>query len=271
MDNKDEDLKSALDDIFGDDFIEIDTDSKEDEKQDDMSFVISESFENNTYSDKDEVLYNDALKDNKIDMVPVLEEEIKNVEESPIVKENEEVVPAFKAEKTEIIKKGNNKKIIFIILSLIVIIVLAFILIYFVFGIKRTITCSSSIKDVGYKYSDVYKITYKKDKIIYVESNYEYIALNKEYEKQIEYIRKEKIPVIINSNGMPGFTYLYESSDNSFKVNGYLDFELFKMKEIDKIDQELMPISYFKINSEMKYKKFRKDLEKQGFTCTYKK
>lgn len=70
---------------------------------------------------------------------------------------------------------------------------------------------------------------------------------------------------------MPGFTYLYESSDNSFKVNGYLDFELFKMKEIDKIDQELMPISYFKINSEMKYKKFRKDLEKQGFTCTYKK
>lgn len=111
MDNKDEDLKSALDDIFGDDFIEIDTDSKEDEKQDDMSFVISESFENNTYSDKDEVLYNDALKDNKIDMVPVLEEERKNVEESPIVKENEEVVPAFKVEKTEIIKKGITKRL----------------------------------------------------------------------------------------------------------------------------------------------------------------
>lgn len=264
MDNKDKDLKSALDDIFGDDFIEIDTSSKIDDK----NFVIDEDLENNIYSDKDEIVnqeFNNTI-------LVAEEKENKLVEETPIMdKEEESVTIEEPKENKDSKKKRNNKKIIFIIGTLLVALILILTLIYFIFGIKRTITCSSSVEDTGYKYSDIYKITYKKNKIIYVESNYEYMALNKEYEDQIEYIRDEKIPVIINSNGMPGFTYIYESSDNFFKVKGYLDFTLFKMNEINKIDQDMMPISYFKINNKTTYKSLRKDLEKQGFTCTYKK
>ena len=67
---------------------------------------------------------------------------------------------------------------------------------------------------------------------------------------------------------MPGFTYTYETSDNYVKVNGYLDFTLFNYDEIEKINQEAMPLSYFKISRDMTYKTLKVNLEKQGYKCT---
>ena len=66
---------------------------------------------------------------------------------------------------------------------------------------------------------------------------------------------------------MDGFTYVYEVSDDSFKVNGYLDFSLFNFNEIDKINQDLMPISYFKFDSKTTYKSLISNFEKEGYEC----
>jgi hypothetical protein len=50
-----------------------------------------------------------------------------------------------------------------------------------------------------------------------------------------------------------------------------LDFTLIKFNKVDKINQELMPISYVKINSKTTYKSLRKVLEKDGYTCVTSK
>lgn len=165
-------------------------------------------------------------------------------------------------------KSFNKKIIIYIALGTILGLIVVFILVNFVFGIEKKELCTSTAEDTGYKYTDEYKITYKKNKINYVESTYTYTALNSEYQEQIKYVSDDKLRVIINSNGMPGFTYTYETSDNYVKVNGYLDFTLFNYDEIEKINQEAMPLSYFKISRDMTYKTLKVNLEKQGYKCT---
>lgn len=70
---------------------------------------------------------------------------------------------------------------------------------------------------------------------------------------------------------MPGFTYLYENSDDYFKVNGYLDFELFDYEQIDGLNQESTPISYFKIDSNLTFEKLKSNLEENGYQCTSSK
>ena len=165
-------------------------------------------------------------------------------------------------------KSFNKKIIIYIALGTILGLIVVFILVNFVFGIEKKELCTSMAEDTGYKYTDEYKITYKKNKINYVESTYTYTALNSEYQEQIKYVSDDKLRVIINSNGMPGFTYTYETSDNYVKVNGYLDFTLFNYDEIEKINQEAMPLSYFKISRDMTYKTLKANLEKQGYKCT---
>ena len=165
-------------------------------------------------------------------------------------------------------KSFNKKIIIYIALGMVLGLIVVFILVNFVFGIEKKELCTSMAEDTGYKYTDEYKITYKKNKINYVESTYTYNALNSEYQEQIKYVSDDKLRVIINSNGMPGFTYTYETSDNYVKVNGYLDFTLFNYDEIEKINQEAMPLSYFKISRDMTYKTLKANLEKQGYKCT---
>lgn len=165
-------------------------------------------------------------------------------------------------------KSFNKKIIIYIALGTVLGLMVVFILVNFVFGIEKKELCTSSAEDTGYKYTDEYKITYKKNKINYVESTYTYTALNSEYQEQIKYVSDDKLRAIINSNGMPGFTYTYETSDNYVKVNGYLDFTLFNYDEIEKIDQEAMPLSYFKISRDMTYKTLKTNLEKEGYKCT---
>lgn len=165
-------------------------------------------------------------------------------------------------------KSFNKKIIIYIALGMVLGLIVVFILVNFVFGIEKKELCTSTAEDTGYKYTDEYKITYKKNKINYVESTYTYNSLNSEYQEQIKYVSDDKLRVIINSNGMPGFTYTYETSDNYVKVNGYLDFTLFNYDEIEKINQEAMPLSYFKISRDMTYKTLKANLEKQGYKCT---
>lgn len=165
-------------------------------------------------------------------------------------------------------KSFNKKIIIYIALGTILGLIVVFILVNFVFGIEKKELCTSMAEDTGYKYTDEYKITYKKNKINYVESTYTYTALNSEYQEQIKYVSDDKLRAVINSNGMPGFTYTYETSDNYVKVNGYLDFTLFNYDEIEKINQEAMPLSYFKISRDMTYKTLKANLEKQGYKCT---
>lgn len=165
-------------------------------------------------------------------------------------------------------KSFNKKIIIYIALGTILGLIVVFILVNFVFGIEKKELCTSVAEDTGYKYTDEYKITYKKNKINYVESTYTYTALNDEYKSQIEYVSEDKLRAVINSNGMPGFTYTYETSDDYVKVNGYLDFTLFNYDEIEKINQEAMPLSYFKISRDMTYKTLKANLEKEGYKCT---
>ncbi len=165
-------------------------------------------------------------------------------------------------------KSFNKKIIIYIALGIILGLIVVFILVNFVFGIEKKELCTSTAEDTGYKYTDEYKITYKKNKINYVESTYTYTALNDEYQEQIKYVSDDKLRAVINSNGMPGFTYTYETSDNYVKVNGYLDFTLFNYDEIEKINQEAMPLSYFKIIRDMTYKTLKANLEKEGYKCT---
>ncbi len=165
-------------------------------------------------------------------------------------------------------KSFNKKIIIYIALGMVLGLIVVFILVNFVFGIEKKELCTSTAEDTGYKYTDEYKITYKKNKINYVESTYTYTALNSEYQEQIKYVSDDKLRAIINSNGMPGFTYTYETSDNYVKVNGYLDFTLFNYDEIEKIDQEAMPLSYFKISRDMTYKTLKANLETEGYKCT---
>ena len=165
-------------------------------------------------------------------------------------------------------KSFNKKIIIYIALGAVLGLIVVFILVNFVFGIEKKELCTSVAEDTGYKYTDEYKITYKKNKINYVESTYTYTALNSEYQEQIKYVSDDKLRAVINSNGMPGFTYTYETSDDYVKVNGYLDFTLFNYDEIEKINQEAMPLSYFKISHDMTYKTLKNDLEKNGYKCT---
>ena len=165
-------------------------------------------------------------------------------------------------------KSFNKKIIIYIALGAILGLIVVFILINFVFGIEKKELCTSTAEDTGYKYTDEYKITYKKNKINYVESTYTYTALNSEYKEQIKYVSDDKLRAVINSNGMSGFTYTYETSDDYVKVNGYLDFTLFNYDEIEKINQEAMPLSYFKISRDVTYKTLKANLEKEGYKCT---
>lgn len=234
MDEKDKQMKEALDDIFGDDVIEIkDT--------------------------NDDNLTNTSLNIPNISSREII---------APTSLENENNIQ-------EATEKYNNISYKKIVLYFLIGFMLGFILIYiivnFVLNKEKTINCSYSANDVGYKITDEYKIKYKNNTILKVDGSYIYTAKTEEYKSQIEYIKNEKIPVIINSNGMKGFTYLYEVSDSYFKVNSYLDYDLFEFDNINRIDQKNMPISYFKITSDKSVKKLKNELINKGYTCNLSK
>lgn len=234
MEDNDKKMKEALDNIFGDDEIEIKNTS-------------------------DDILTNTSLNIPSISSSDI---------EVPVYLDNENNINDDKKEDNDISQK---KIILYFFIGFILGLILIYIIVNFILNKEKVINCSYSANDVGYKVTDEYKIKYKNNTILKVEGSYTYTAKNEEYKSQIEYIKKEKIPVIINSNGMKGFTYLYEVSDNYFKVNSYLDYELFDFNNINKINQTNMPISYFKVTNDKSIKKLKKELVGKGYICNLSK
>lgn len=260
MDDKDKDLDSALNDIFGSDFIEINTNNADE-------LLIEQNKEVNEKTDEH---LNDSIE--KDDIFDVQNDTTINNQTQSDEYENNEIdmeveIKNSNNENTEKENLSSKKIILYFVIGFVLGLILIFIIINYVYGITRVVNCSNVAEDIGYKYTDEYKITYKKNKITYLESTYTYTALSDEYKNQVEYVKKEKLPVVVNTNGMSGFTYTYEISDNSFRVNGYLDFELINFKKIDKINQDLIPISFVKLNSKTTFKSLESELKKEGFKC----
>ena len=209
-------------------------------------------------------------------------ETLNDIIQTPKLEENDKAVINYSNKINDDINENKDKKdgqnetkktsfnkilIISIIIGFLLGVLVIFIVIDNVFYKEKVTNCSSSASDYGYKYSDEYKITYKHDDIVYVEGEYIYNVLDNDYKDQIDVIKNEKMHVLLNSNGMKGFTYTYEVSDKSFKINSYLDFSQFDYKKINNIDQNLMPISYFEITNNMKYETLIKELQNQGYKC----
>ena len=224
---EDKDIKSALDDIFGPDFIEINVDeSKNNENK--KTEELKENKYLNNLDEKNVISTNDTY----VDDLNFFEEDNtqidNNVSNSKITSNNNlNTAEEIKSEdnnlnsiKKENVKKDNfNKKmILYFAIGFILGIVIIYMIVNYVQNKTYVANCSSFAEDTGYKYTDEYKITYKKDKILNVDGTYTYTALTDEYKPQVNIIKEDKSHAIINSNGMPGFTYTYEISDNYFKV-----------------------------------------------------
>lgn len=231
MDQKDEEIKRALDEIFGD------------EKQD-VDLPNANDINN--------------------ELIPIQSDDINNSGS------NEEMLDIEDEEKIEQEKEpvSNRKIIIYLLIGFVIGLLILFFLIEKQEINKSIVTCSYLSEDSSYKETIEYKITKKENEITYVEGSYSYLAKTDEYKSKIESVKEEKIPIIINSNGMKGFTYVYEVSDKLFKMNSYLNYEEFDLDVIKKIDQEKVPISPFKVDLEKKYDELQKTLKKDGFICT---
>ncbi len=252
MSKKDDNLKDALDEIFGDDFIEVDA-GEENENAPLIDRVVFTDYE--LEEEKEDAKESNIIIHNKIETPPKNE-----------VKANSPKESVQKKERT----KRNYKPLVSIILTIIMILVISLAVYIAVFGIEKTTTCELKAKDTGYNFSDTYIITYKKNNIKKIKSSYEYNATDNEFIEQVKIIKENKLPVVINSNGMSGFTYTIEESNTMFKVNGYLDFEKMNFKEVDKQDFDLFPVTFEKIDSKTTYDSFVNKLKKQGYTCKNK-
>lgn len=255
MHKKDDNLKDALDEIFGDDFIEVDTGDKIEENAPLIDRAIFTDYE--LEEEKQEQLKRSNIATDNIKQIPVNNKANNNTP-------NKKNIP--KKEHT----KRKYKPFILIILTIIMVLLISLVVYIIVFGIEKTTICELKAKDTGYNFSDSYIITYKKNNIMKIKSSYVYNATDSEFTEQVKFVKESKLPVVINSNGMSGFTYMVEESDNSFKVNGYLDFEKMNFKEVDKQDYDLFPITYEKINSKTTYNGFVNKLKKQGYICKNK-
>ena len=249
----DDNLEKVLDDIFGNDFLEIELDN--------------DKVSNNT----------DEPLDNKINEEHASSLLLDNDPIDNAVNINETNTASHKENSKELVdkkSKNKNKKsinIFSILLIGLIIIILGLIAVYlpgYLENKEYVVNCSYSASVKGYKITDEYKITYKKDKIEYLDGKYKYTALTDEYKQQIEYVKNEKLPAIINSNGMDGFTYIYEASDDYFSVDSYLDITKFDFNTIDKNDNKKNPLSYVNINSKTTYKSLIEYFEKNGYKCT---
>ena len=160
-----------------------------------------------------------------------------------------------------------NNKMLYLILGAIFVAILIVILCVLSINCEKKTSCSYAVNDTNYKITDTYEIKYKKNKILYVNGKYVYEAKTKDFENQINIIRQEKIPVMVNSNAMKGFTYILDEGNDKISITSSLDFTSFDYNEISKIDQKTKPISYFEIDSTLTYEKLKNILEKQGYTC----
>lgn len=276
MKNKDEDVKNALDEIFGDDFLEIEVPNN---KKEDAPLIDKAVFTDYELEEEKEESKNENNVNINSDIFieePKIEEEQKELEQpeeiiisnttNEVTKTNED-----KKIKNLSIKKVNIKLILTVIVIIFVCILLGVTIYLSVFGIRKTEVCSMSAEDDGYKFTDEYVITYKKNNIEKIKSTYSYVAYTGEYINQIEAIKKDKLPVIINSNGMSGFTYILEEKNDMIKITGYLDFSIMNFDKVDKQNQKLFPLSYETFDSKTTVNNYKKKLKKDGFICNIKK
>ena len=256
----DDNLEKALDDIFGNDFLEIDL-------GDNKSFNNTNESDDNTIKEEYE-----SSSVNTEDDIPSTNNTTDNIS----INETNNILPSKEIKKPAKSTSKNKKSInIFsILLVILIIIIVGLVVIYlpvYLEDKEYVVNCSYSVSDKGYKITDEYKITYKKDMLMYLDGKYKYTALTDEYKQQIEYVKNEKLPAIVNSNGMDGFTYIYEASDDYFLVSSYLDITKFDFNIIDKNDNKKNPLSYVNINSKTTYKSLIEYFEKNGYKCTKSK
>lgn len=285
-DTADKNVEKAIDDIFDTDFIEIDISDDKEVSAIENKINFSSEEEKIEINNENKVnepitIENDLLKDNVIN-----KEENNFIEDKDNIDINDNIeikndnnqnnIDIADTSENKIVKsdkKKSNFKNIFIIIVICLILIVALFIIYYLFFTKKegVTNCSYSAEDSGYKITDEYKITYSSNDISYVEAKYIYKAKTEEYKNQIEVIKEEKLPVILNSYGMSGFTYLYEVGDDYISINSYLDFNLFDYNVIDKNNPDTNPISYIKINSSVNYDKLIKQFEANGYKCVLSK
>lgn len=258
MDQKDKDIKRAIDDIFGDDVIEINVANNIIQNSDESNASLNDGTPNDmdVLTSEKAIANENIQKDNEVYSLPEINNQ-KDNEVSNSQEVNEKSKNIF----------YNKRIIIYFVIGFIIGLALIYVIVSYLNGKERVINCSYQAEDAGYRVTDEYKITYVNDDVTYVEGVYNYTAKTDEYKQEVAYVKEEKLPVIINSNGMKGFTYIYETNDTFFKVSSYLDFTLFNYDEIGKINQEVTPISYFDINSKMSVNDLRTLFEDQGYVC----
>lgn len=291
MSKKNEDVKAAIDAIFEDDFIEI---KKTDETPTESNITFSDyedeeekeitTHEDNDISNNDSYVEedNNKIQDNIDD--DVNNDNINNdyYNEEPIFltkqSKKDKIFNSIKKEnilknfnKDNIIRKFNKDNILYTlgiigIISLVIVLVITIFVV--VFGVKKNVKCVSKATDEGYSFMETYEITYKKNDIIRIKSIYRYEATSADFLEQVQFVKKDKVPVVVNSNGMKGFNYIIEEKDDAFEVTGYLDFKEMDFTEVDKVDKKLFPISYIDFDSKTTYKDMEKSLKKKGFTCS---
>lgn len=249
-----------------------DSENKEEVNSDNVSDTIEKdndkvlNFISNNFDDKVENTSSDESfdKENK----EVLND-IANVNLEPA--SDEDIVSSYESYNTPVETESNtpkkNNKMLYLILGAIFVAILIVILCVLSINCEKKTSCSYAVNDTNYKITDTYEIKYKKNKILYVNGKYVYEAKTKDFENQINIIRQEKIPVMVNSNAMKGFTYMLDEGSDKFSITSSLDFTSFDYNEISKINQKTKPISYFEIDSNLTYEKLKNTLEKQGYTC----
>lgn len=272
MKDKDKNIEEAIDNIFGEDVLTINTDS-DDSNDNDLS-KTSLNIYNYENSDIDLSKLDDETKNQLENDHEALDNYDTN-DEKRLDEQNESnnvmSLDSSSDDDIEVEKQtdlnGKRKGILIILLCAILLVIVILTLFIYNLNCEKNVSCVYSVNDKNFVLSDTVKITYKKDKISYVNSNYSYAAITKDFKDQIDNIRQEKIPVIVNSNGMKGFTYILNEENDKFSITSSLDFTSFDYDEISKIDQKTKPISYFEIDSNLTYKKLKNILEKQGYTC----
>ena len=271
--DEEKDVEHQLDELFNGDFIEIDGNS--------ANNIIEKKEKKESLNSNSNISYVDSIKEEKVKTVEnkftdnnTSDETNEKVElKKEIIKETSNIKKKTKKEKIKKVKakkekikksfKFNSK--IFIMCSGAIVVLILVILIAFNFFKEKTYVCKLNIKDTGYEITDKYEITVQKGHIKRIISNYNYMALNDEFKEQVEFVKQEKLPVIINSNGMPGFTYIFEEETYKFSVTGYLDFVA--MKDLNSVKKRKLDIAYFNIKKKLRYKELKKELIEKGYIC----
>ena len=247
MEGSDKDIKKALDDIFGDDVIEIDTSSTTDEaKQEELSktylnIPLEESSEINIpdVSETNDETYDEIKDDNNI----------KN--DNDDYTDNSDI--ATKDSKNN--KLDIKKIIIYFIIGFIIGITLIYVIVNYVVGKEKVVNCSYTAEDVGYKVTDEYKITYKNNEILYVESTYNYEAKTDEYKNQIEYIKDDEI--ITSGHG-------YQSLRDSLSENTIIEVKNSKIyMTLEFTDSQYSLIDNIRVTVDGKTTNFEKSSDKK--------